>query len=507
MANQKGITIYTVTKASIQLDQLAGADRTREGEFTKEETFDTDAKKAGYYAPMIQINGHRVDRGIKSFSLDSTGFLPVCTFSFQMLDSVFLSVSYPKDGDIFSLYLRSVGDVYKPIRMDFNIISVDSLPVPYDADSNDDGQFQYFTIVGECRIPGIYTQRIKAFKNKTSYDTLLEVSQDLGLGFASNDSNLDDVMNWICPNFSYYDFIETVTNHSYKDEFSYFGSWVDLYYNLNFVNLGNNYSVEEFTPEMIKTTVQDVSGIDINNDTTIPGKEQIFQEKPLIFSNSQALSGTMLYPLGYTLISQAGQNTNLSGYVTTLQIFDGESNETNDGYVKYDIESITVQDIPENALLQKGRANESIYKGEKRAVWVGENKTGDSAQTHPNYLHAPIQNEINKLDSEKFTLQLEFNKFLPFIYRGQVVPVLIWVKGKGARKRNSGNVPNKEGNTTGENVKDNFLSGNYVVSGFEIFYDPVKGSLGQIINLCKKTWYLNSSGGLPKVSPFPTGVG
>jgi hypothetical protein len=53
------------------------------------------------------------------------GFLPVLKFSFTARDTVFLSASYPKDGDIVSVYIRSILE-YKPLRMDFNVLSVSS---------------------------------------------------------------------------------------------------------------------------------------------------------------------------------------------------------------------------------------------------------------------------------------------------------------------------------------------------------------------------------------------
>ena len=140
------------------------------------------------------------------FSLDFNGILPVVRFKFYTGSSTFLTVSYPKDGDIASIYIRSNVGVYKPIRMDFNILSVDS-----NVSEKPDGDLIIFSILGECRIPGFYTEVCKAYRNKTSYETLFQVSQDLNLGFATNDPNLNDTMTWICPNLSYYNFIKDVS--------------------------------------------------------------------------------------------------------------------------------------------------------------------------------------------------------------------------------------------------------------------------------------------------------
>ena len=501
MASNKDIKITTVTKASIKLDPLFVADLTKDGEFTKDQTLDTDAQYTGYNIPYINLNGYRVSNGMTNFCLDVNGFLPVCTFTFSMGDLVFLTKSYPKDGDIFSLYIRAVGDVYRPIRMDFNILQVDG----YSNTTNSNGDSQTFTITGECRIPGLYTQRMKAFRNKTSYDTLLEVSQDIGLGFSSNDKGLSDSMTWICPNFSYYDFISQVTLHSYKDDNSYFDSWIDPFYNLNFVNLSNQFGKESMENETIMASIKS-SPIMSGNDGDLPSSELPSVETRLVLNNLDEYSGSPLFINGYTLISSSGNNSNKTGYVTELQIFNSDSQDgpENSGYLKYDIEALTPENIGDNTFLQKGRAEEKLYKEEKRSIWAGELKIGDSASTHENYQHAPLQNEINLEDSGKFTLRLYFEGYLPFIYRGQVVPVEIFIKNSTKAKANAvGESASEQGDVP---VLNKFLSGLYVVSGFEIIYTK-SGGIVHVIDLGKKTWELNTGGNMPSVYPIDTGVG
>jgi hypothetical protein len=501
MSYNNDIKISTITKSSIKIDPLFVADLTKDGEFNKEETLDTDAQSTGYITPYINLNGYRVSNGMTNFSLDLNGFIPVCTFTFPMGDLLFLTKNYPKDGDIFSLYIRSVGDVYKPIRMDFNILNIFGTS----STSNANGDKQIFTIIGECRIPGLYTQRTKAFRNKTSYDTLLDVSQEIGLGFSSNDPGLSDSMTWICSNFSYYDFISQVTDHSYKDDSSYYDSWVDIFYNLNFVNLSNQFNKDQMEVDKIRGNVKS-SEILSGNDGAMPSTELNLIEMDLILSNLDEYAGKPVYIGGYTLISDSGNSSNKTGYVTEIQVFDSDSQDGpgNSGYSKYDIESLTSQAFGDNTILQKGRASETLYKGEKRAIWVGELKTGESSSTHVNYNHAPIQNGMNIEDSSKFTLKLYFNQYLPFIYRGQVIPIEIFIKNSNKAKSNAiGEGSKLEGNTP---VLNKFLSGLYVISGFDIEYNKSEGMV-HIVSLRKKTWELNTGGRIPNTYPIDTGVG
>jgi hypothetical protein len=58
----------------------------------------------------------------------------------------------------------------------------------------------------------------------------------------------------------------------------------------------------------------------------------------------------------------------------------------------------------------------------------------------------------------------------------------------------------KSSNTTGI-ILDQFLSGNYVLMGYTIGWNPVKGFY-QTLNLCKREWLLNSAGNIPKAFPI-----
>lgn len=471
------VKIRAITKPSIKIDEIAIVDRTQEGKVDSKFIYSVDDKQTGYKRPYIVINNIRIDIGLTFFNLNLDGFLPECHFTFNMQDSLFLSSGYPKDGDVVSIYIRAVGDVYKPIRMDFNIISVDAIPyISYD------GEIQTFTILAECRIPRLYTSMCRSFKNKTSWETLLEVSQDLELGFSTNDSILNDKMNWICPNISRYSFIKEVISRAYKDDHTYFSAWIDPFYNLNMVNMGNQFSITTLEPDIIRSQYSSYTG-DLDDDGFYPGIEMEYIETPLILTNYESVRGLSNFIEKYTLISDAGQNTNKTGYISKIQMYD-KSIEDNSGYIKYTIESITPDNLGNKTFLQRGRIKEDIYKDEIREIWMGGNWTGEFATTHKNYNHAKIQNRINLLDSSKFTLLLDFPRYLPFIYKGQVVPVNIWIKEDGKRKTYL------KKNKRGEPVLDIFLSGLYVVSGMEITFSKLNG-IGHRLKLKKKTWDLN----------------
>ena len=482
----ESIIIRNYAKTGIVVDELAIANRT--GNVDSPDTFlrDTDDKEAGYFKPVVFINGYFVDKFLMDFSLDLNEILPVVSFKFYTGIATFLAVSYPKDGDIVSIYIRSNVNVYKPVRMDFNILSVDS-----NVSDMPDGDMIVFSILGECRVPGFYSEVCKAYRNKTSYDTLFQVSQDLNLGFATNDPNMNDTMTWICPNLSYYNFIKDVSLSSYKDDRSFYATWVDIYYNLNFVNINNQLEAQDVA-QTVK--VQVGAGKGAANDTLFPGIELLPVDLPLLITNSLSYAGYPFYINGYTLISEAGNTTNKMGYVQVVQFYDENTEYKESAAVKsvsYSIQATTTEDVQENMVLQRGRASEKEYLKEVRKKWMGILDSGAEGQVHPNYLQARVQNPLNLSDVTKFT----------GFYRGQCVPVAIYTIKKGPRMENTGISNDQKSSNSSGIILDQFLSGTYVLMGYTIGWDTARGFY-QVLNLCKREWFLNSAGNLPKAFPI-----
>ena len=51
----------------------------------------------------------------------------------------------------------------------------------------------------------------------------MQLADELNLGFASNEDDTSDVMNWINAYDTHFKFIQDVTAHVYKDANSFFG--------------------------------------------------------------------------------------------------------------------------------------------------------------------------------------------------------------------------------------------------------------------------------------------
>ena len=191
----------------------------------------------GLVYPMIRINDMILSRSnIRSMTLSMTGFMPTISLNLMFDNTNFLSKNMPKDGDIISIFIRVDTAALTYLRDDFVITSCSGV------NANRGEMSSNVSLSGRLFI--------EAFDSRTSIDAfagsskfvMKELAKKFGLGFAYNDfDDTDDFMNWIQCRESTQTFIENVMRHSWKNETSFFKTWIDLYYNICFVNEINSY--------------------------------------------------------------------------------------------------------------------------------------------------------------------------------------------------------------------------------------------------------------------------
>jgi hypothetical protein len=485
-------SILQITKPSIVLDELSTVNTSSgEGDQGREdfESNNTQKQSYGFDKPLIKINNIFVS-GLQMFTLDLSGFIPTLIFRFQTIDERFLFTSYPKDGDIISLYIRALGEEYKPLRMDFIITEVIAPLSSNMGDRDSDapsGRYITFTIRGETRIPKIYKHICKAIKG-SSYDALVKISNDLGLGFSSNEKKTFDEMTWISPNLDYYSFIRNVSSASWLSDEDYFECWIDQYYNLNFVNMRRQFD-ENNEVEILKLPY----GVD-ENKSILGGTKPIEGDFPLIFTNASTSRKYPTFITAFSVEHNAGRINNDLGYFQNIQFYDSKlvSDKPKNKFVTYNIESVTNKNLGTRDTLNKGRLGENLYKDEIKKTYIG---TVYHDNTHENIQQALVQNILNKNDNYKMLLRIKNRAWTPFVYRGQNILVNIVHEGSTTVASDSKNYigkdPARNSTKDPESRKSNlFLSGNYVILGIEINYKKSEG-ISQTLILGKKEWTLN----------------
>jgi len=481
----------------IFLDELSVVDTTDQKgdpDVNDAKTGNIQKKYFGMSEPLIRINSIVV-KGLSYFKLDVTGFKPTVIFRFQTIDERFLFTSFPKDGDIFSVYIRAFGNMFKPIRMDFIITEVVSpfstSSSPLNEENNfeaSSGRFQTYTIRGEVRIPRLYKHVSKSFKGNST-DALIKIAEDLNLGYASNEVKTNDAMTWISPNEDYETLIKHITNGAWLGEEDYFDCWIDQYYNINLVNLKKQFDEKNSKIE----TMRMAYGADYNSDLA-PGADTKEVEFPIVLTNSTNYSKSPLFITGMSIEQHAGEINNDLGYFQKIQFYDDKlkSDKPKNKYVNYGIESVTNKDLGSRDSLNKGRLGESLYKEEIKNTYVG---TAYFENIHENFHQAQVQNILNRNDSYKIVLSVKNRAWTPFLYRGQTFPVNIMTEGSSTVSGDSKYTAAKGDGTSlapgpDKRIPNIFLSGNYVVLGFNIEYNK-KDGMHQTMLLGKKQWTLN----------------
>src|SRR5580704_8704105 len=113
--------ILTITLPQIAIDEMSIQDFDDPNSAVNVGTVgEQRGRVPGGIFPLVQINDkHFTQNEIMSLRLDETGFLPTISVSVAMLDGMFISNHFPKDGDVMSVFIRSKLDEFNPIRADF----------------------------------------------------------------------------------------------------------------------------------------------------------------------------------------------------------------------------------------------------------------------------------------------------------------------------------------------------------------------------------------------------
>jgi hypothetical protein len=475
MANEKQL-IRAITEPTIILDEIKA--------FTDEQTADENApntvspvktsKQMGGVTPVVQVLT-KVFTGdeIESFSIDVGRGLPTCLVRLFIMDKSIYSRSYPKDGDVMSVFIRSKDDVFKPIRNDYLITGVTI--------SNDEtayeSAYESMTITGELYVPGY--QAVKCFsKKETSYKALMQVATDLKLGFASNEVDTDDEQSWICAFDRTVDFITDVTNSAWKDENSFFHSFVDVYYYLNFVNVEPLFSEDT---EIEDSLMNDLISNDYGNDNV-----QAKQLGKTVISNWEDHSSTPFFIKKYKLFNNAAGVNLANGYKRYISYYDALLKEPQFLFV----DPKTTDGAEKDKMLLKGRPNENVYIEQIQRNWFGVQYGEGGENCHEKYNIAKVQNYQNLVHLEKMGVEVVLQSLNPNLRMMQSIPLVIVIRTDASRK--IANTPIDE--NTNEQVEpmeapmviDKTITGNYVIWSMRYVYR--EGEFRHELNLVRREW-------------------
>jgi len=441
---------------------------------------------AGSDSPYVMINGAIVE-DISYLEINETDILPKIKIIFKDVTGSLSGPNYPKNEPILSLYIRVSNEKLKPIRMDFLITNIKS---DQDAilDAENMGSSAEFTMIGELFIPKIYDYRSKAYRGVGSKEALMQLADDLDLGFSENDSATNDVMTWINPNRNGIYFIDHISRHAYLNEDTFFDCFIDKFFNLTFVNVPIQL-VDN--PELDVTLEQrpDSSELEISREFKTKNSDKDTNESLAILqlTNSPRFRGKTEYIHAHSLLGEVGSILKNKGYRKKIYYYDHVLDS--DKFTQFYVKPIGVKELNEGTQLIP--ANESL-RGTMIHKWMNI----DYGNTHREWNAASLINDHNKSELKKVKLKVETAGVNLQVVRGSSIKVNMFSDARSARDRAAA-VTDRPKNFTGDSatidpaqfVPDGLLTGRYYVAGIRYIYDPMEEfKFKTEFDLCRMNW-------------------
>jgi hypothetical protein len=488
MANEKQ-TIRVLTEPTIILDDLVAND-TETGtnpNFGSPETAYKPSKQYGGAFPLLQVNSYPfTSEQIVEMRLSSSGERPYITVKVLVRDKSFYSTSFPKDGDLLSVFVRGKVDPFKPIRNDYEITYVNVYSDP----GSGENTYDEMTISGTLRIPGY--DAVKCFSIRdTSMKAILKTATDLKLGFATNEVATSDSQVWICPNEKVKNFMQETTLSAWKDENSFFTYFIDQYYYVNFVNVEPFYAEQPDIEEAI-------SILRMSQDY---GKDSEIHKSlsKTVLSNWEDISQTQFFINHYSLLNNSSSISLRNGYKRYAQFYDGLLQENQSFFV----DPKTTEGSEREKQLLRGRPQEDFYLSQINTKWMGVQYGKDGENSHPKYNYSRVNNFQNVVHTNKMGLKVSLANCNFNLRRMHTIPVIIMIQKDTVRKvinepidedQQKSNPNSSEPNRTKSAAAfdeipftvDKTISGYYVIDSIEYIYE--KGNFRQECTLLRREW-------------------
>ena len=291
--------------------------------------------RMSFRLPLININDQMVrNELVNYFCLDMSSFVPTLTFEFVDVQNELLSTNSIKDGSIIKIYIGGNGDelYYKPIRLDFVVTNV----IKINQGNQNLGEWLQYRLSGTLNVPMGYRKDSWSNSPSTSMQELFNLSIYTGLGFATNFTYTTiDKMKWEnTVGGTYLDFMKNISDHACYSPNTFFTSFIDQYYVLNFVechSLLSHGGNKKDTPAMIYNNIQQFQ------EPSVDKSKNIFNG----FTNINEETSDQLNLNSEDAFSNSSQKVSYY-FISNYHYFDGWSNfiesynEISEGYSSMD---------------------------------------------------------------------------------------------------------------------------------------------------------------------------
>lgn len=360
-----------------------------EPKYTKHNTSTKEVLPTVYY-----YNVELPISSIKDIEVESNNFLPKCSIVFDDIYGIMHDVGFPADNAKLTIILPTNHANMANIFMEFKIVD-------YHVELIRNSTARRIHMWGICNVENLLISDYKAYTDKSSYDLIFDIAKESGLGYMSNVDTSSDVMTWLNPGWDFSEFILDTIKKSWVGESSYVWSFVDFYYNINYIDLEKALNQDVSDIKWIST-----SAIDNKNNSTqsdISSSDKIVGP---ILTNDPGVKSSNSYFTAERIINQSTDISLKRGYLRNIHYYDvdGNWNEKAGSYKEYTLDTITTSANNSNTIFLKGDpGNLDFYKKNKSVINVGRL---DTKNMHADMLWAIVQNQENMYDLQKITMQI-----------------------------------------------------------------------------------------------------
>jgi hypothetical protein len=407
--------------------------------------------------PTVYYYGFNLEpKNIKKMIIDTNKFMPMCYISYIDNIGILHDIGFPADNAKLTIVMPSNHPTLANVFMDFKIQK-------YEVEVTRQPGVRKIHFWGICNVDNLLISEYKSYDD-TSFNVMSQFAQDAGLGYVSNIDSSNDKMKWLNPSFQGYEFLQDVSKKSWVGEGGFIWSFVDLFYNLNYID------VEKALSQDIKD-IKWVNASVFENNKLVKGKSDTITIPFL--TNEPSMRGNNSYFTAEKILNQSTDISLKRGYLRNVFYYDVDGNWSKKGgsYNIYGLDTITSKGTNNNAIYLKGDPGSTEFYTKNLSVHYLDKI--DTSNAFPDFLWAKMQNQENVLDLQKIPLQI----FLPTpnynIRRFEKVKLLFVNSNVG--------VANNASNTK--------LNGEWMVTGYTLEWNG--NSFGQKVNLVKRELTIN----------------
>lgn len=321
---------------------------------------------------------------VKKLKIESTGYLPTMHVIFDDVYNILHDIGMPADNAKVTIVMPSKSDNLADIFLEFKItkFSVNST-------QNNNKRIEMHGILN---VENILIKNYESFNDKTSYDVCKDIAGEVGLGLMSNVTASNDKMTWINPGMNRYLFLANeVIKKAWISESSFVWSFVDFYYNINYIDI----------EKALSDDIDDIKWI-AQVGSVEDGKILI---SPML-ANDASMKETNIFFVGENIKNNSTEISILRGYLRDIFYYDVDGNwdKKAGSYKEYTLDTITTPDKDNTVYLKGDPGDTTFYKNNKSYHYLGKI---DTQNMHPDYLWAEMQNMENIYDLEKLSMNIK----------------------------------------------------------------------------------------------------